>query len=235
VGKTVLGCLGGLAVVLAIVATLLKYEPGFYRQLSTPGVTDPGGGGGEVEALARRALTKASAWHASISRPGSWDAAVSADEINAWLAVDLPRNHPRWLPQGVSQPRILLQPKHASLATRVGYGPLTSVAWLDFEILLRDVNQLTIALDRASLGAIPLPRTPILRELARRISKLGMVTDLRRLDGRMVLMVYIPSTHDAGATSYWLESLAIDAGELLVAGETRSSVQTREQPVPPSS
>jgi hypothetical protein len=109
------------------------------------------------------------------------------------------------------------------------------VAWLDFEILLRDVNQLTIALDRASLGAIPLPRTPILRELARRISKLGMVTDLRRLDGRMVLMVYIPSTHDAGATSYWLESLAIDAGELLVAGETRSSVQTREQPVPPSS
>lgn len=233
--KTVLGCLGGLAVVLAIVGMLLKYEPGFYRQRSAPGATDAGGGGGDVEALARRALTKASAWHASISRPGRWDAAISADEINAWLAVDLPRNHPRWLPQGVSQPRILLQPKHVSLATRVGYGPLTSVVWLDFEILLRDVNQLTIVLDRASLGAIPLPRTPILRELARRISKLGMVTDLRRLDGRMVLMVYIPSTHDAGATSYWLESLAIDAGELLVAGETRSSIQASEQPAPPSS
>jgi hypothetical protein len=235
VGRTVLAGLGGVALVLAIVAVLLKYEPGFYRQLSTPGATVAGGVDDGVEALARRALTKASAWHASISRPGRWDAAVTADEINAWLAVDLPRNHPRWLPQGVSEPRILFRPKHASVGTRVGYGPLTSVAWLDVEIMLRDVNQLVIVLDRACLGAVPLPRMPILRELARRIGKLGMVTELRMLDGRMELMVYVPSTHDAGATSYWLESLAIGAGELLVAGETRSSIQMRERPAPPSS
>ena len=62
-----------------------------------------------------------------------------------------------------------------------------------------------------------------------------MVTDLRRLDGRLVLMVYIPSTHDAGATSYWLESLAIGAGELLVAGETRSTATIRPPSNPPSS
>jgi hypothetical protein len=90
-------------------------------------------------------------------------------------------------------------------------------------------------LEQARLGAIPLPRAPILRELSRRISKLGMVTDLRRLDGRMVLMVYIPSTHDAGATSYWLESLALGDGELLMAGETRSSVEILKRPEPPSS
>ena len=62
-----------------------------------------------------------------------------------------------------------------------------------------------------------------------------MVTDLRRLDGRLVLMVYIPSTHDAGATSYWLESLAIGAGELLIAGETRSTSAIVPTPQPPSS
>jgi hypothetical protein len=62
-----------------------------------------------------------------------------------------------------------------------------------------------------------------------------MVADLRMLDGRMVLMVYIPSTHDAGATSYWLESLSIADGELLMAGETRSSHDIRERPAPPSS
>jgi hypothetical protein len=48
-------------------------------------------------------------------------------------------------------------------------------------------------------------------------------------------MVYIPSTHDAGATSYWLESLSIGDGELLMAGETRSSSAIRERPAPPSS
>jgi transposase InsO family protein len=94
---------------------------------------------------------------------------------------------------------------------------------------------LAIVLDQAHVGAIPLPRAPILRELSRRISRLGMVTDLRRLDGRLVLMVYIPSTHDAGATSYWLESLAIGDGELLIAGETRSTAASRPLTNPPSS
>ena len=226
-------------------AALLKYEPGFYRQLVTPAAKDFGKAGVgriaedaeplDVESLARRAVTKASAWHASISRSGGWETAVTADELNAWLAVDLPRNHPRWLPNGVSQPRILFRPRHVVLGTRVGYGPLTAVAWLDFEILLRDVNHLAIVLEEARLGAISVPRMPIMRALSSRISKLGMVTDLRMLDGRMVLMVYIPSTHDAGATSYWLESLAIGDGDLLMAGETRSSHDNRERPTPPSS
>lgn len=231
--KTLLGCLGGLAVVSAVIAVLLSHEPEAYRRLANAAVS--GAGGDDVETLSRRALTKASAWHAAMSRPGRWDAAVTAAEINAWLALDLPRNHRGWLPRGVSQPRIMLEPRQAFLASRVGLGPVTAVAWLELDIRLRDVNQLLIALDRAGLGLIPLPRAPILRELARRIGKLGMVTDLRMLDGRMVLMVVIPSTHDVGTMSYRLESLAINAGELLVAGETRPSAESPEHPVPPAS
>jgi len=241
----VAGCLGGLALAVVVVAVLLKYEPGFYRQLESSVVSASGNAPAsgnavavdaeDIEALARRAVTKASAWHASISRTGGWETAVTAAELNAWLAVDLPRNHPRWLPQGVSRPRMVFRPRHVVLGTRVGYGPLTTVAWLDCEVLLRDVNHLVIVLEQAWLGAIPVPRTPIVRELSRRISRLGMVTDMRMVDGRMVLMVYIPSTHDAGATSYWLESLSIGDGELLMAGETRSSQEIRERLAPPSS
>jgi len=271
------GVLGGLALLLAAVVALLKYEPRFYRRLSTPGGTAAAAADldrerqdrdrqenpqpatqsdvtqsdvtqsdvtqadvtqadvTQAEAAARRVVTKAAACHAAISRPGAWEAAVTADELNAWLAIDLPRNHRNVLPRGVSQPRLLFQPKHALIGTRVGYGPLTAVASLDFEIQLRDVNHLAIVLEQARLGAIPLPRPPILRELARRIAMLGMVTDLRMLDGRLVLMVYIPSTHDAGGTSYWLESLSIGEGELLFAGTTRSSTEARNRLDPPSS
>jgi hypothetical protein len=252
VRKPLVGVLGGLALLLAAVVALLKYEPGFYRRLSTPGGTAAAAAGldqeqqenpqpatqpdvSQAEAAARRVVTKAAACHAAISRPGAWEAAVTADELNAWLAIDLPRNHRQVLPRGVSQPRLLFQPKHALIGTRVGYGRLTAVASLDFEIQLRDVNHLAIVLEQARLGAIPLPRPPILRELARRIAMLGMVTDLRMLDGRLVLMVYIPSTYDAGGTSYWLESLSIGAGELLLAGTTRSSTEVRNRLDPPSS
>ena len=238
--KTILAGLGGLSLAVLLVVAMLKYEPGFYRQLARSSVarsenSGPADAIPDVEALARRAVTKASGWHASISRPGGWEMAVTADELNAWLAVDLPRNHPRWLPKGVSRPRLVFRPRHVMLGTRVGYGLLSAVAWLDCEILLRDVNHLTIAVEDAGLGAIPMPRTAILRDLAGRIGRLGMVTDLRRLDGRVVLMVYIPSTHDAGATSYWLESLAIGDGELLMAGKTRLLADVDEPAVPPAS
>ena len=232
--------LAGLAVLLVVLGALLKHEPLVYRQLvasSGMGANTrlPDGGGEDVEALSRRAVTKAAAWHAAVSRPGGWETALTANEINAWLAVDLPRNHPNWLPSSITQPRIAFRPQHAALGARLGYGPLTAVVSLECEILLRDVNHLAIVLEEAHIGAIPLPRAPILRELSKRISRLGMVTDLRRLDGRLVLMVYIPSTHDAGATSYWLESLAVGEGELLIAGETRSTAASRPLTNPPSS
>jgi hypothetical protein len=38
---------------------------------------------------------------------------------------------------------------------------------------------------------------------------------------RSVLVVYIPSTHQAGGVSHWLEAIRIAAGEAAVAGETR--------------
>lgn len=238
-GVVVVG-LGGLAVAGGCLTVLLKYEPSFYQQAAArlanvPGTSGVADDGAVVEVLARRAVSKVSGWHASISRSGGWEMAVTAEELNAWLAVDLPRNHPRLLPAGVSQPRLLFRPRHILLGTRVGYGLLTAVAWCDCEVVLRDVNHLAIVVEEARLGAIPVPRPPILRDLARRIGRLGMVTDLRTLDGRLVLMVYIPSTHDAGATSYWLESLSIGDGELLMAGETRSRADAGEPPAQPPS
>ena len=215
-------CLAVLVGLSAGAAVLVRREPTFYRQQkSAADATDAS------ETLSRRAITKASSWHAAFSRPGAWDAVATADEINAWLAVDLPRNHPHWLPAGISHPRLEFRPGTMSIGVRVGRGPLSAVAWCDLAIRLRDANQLSIVMERAGLGAVPLPRPPLLRELARRIDRFGMVTDLLVLDGRMTLMVYIPSTHDAGATSHWLNSLAIGAGELLVAGETRSAAVVR--------
>ena len=85
------------------------------------------------------------------------------------------------------------------------------------------MNQLGIVVTDVRLGGLPLPRGPVTHEIARRIDALGMATERRRLDGRTVLVVYIPSTHDAGATSHWLESLALEDGAVLVGGVTREA------------
>lgn len=215
------GCLaaGGLAFVAA--AVLAAQVPDFYARARG---AEPGEA---AETRARRAVSKTSAWHAAISRPGGWDTAIAAEELNAWLATDLPRNHAGWLPRGISQPRLAFSPRHLAAGVRVGFGPVATVASVDCEIVLREPNQLAIVVERARLGAIPLPTAPILGEIGRRLRKLGMVTDIRPVDGRMVLAVYIPSTHDAGATSYWLESMSFTDGEWLVSGTTRVAAARR--------
>ncbi len=226
-----LGAVILLACTVAFTAVLLRHEPAFYRArlaggpaaIAEPGVVpvDPTLPAPAVEQNSRRLVTKISALHASVVQPGSWEAAITEDELNAWLDADLPRNHSRLLPRWLSEPRVELLAKQVRCGVRVGTGGLSSVAWIDAEVVLRDVNQLGIVLEDARLGGLPLPRGPIIRELARRIDGLGMVTDLRRLDGRTVLVVYIPSTHDAGALSYWLQSLALTKGEALISGITR--------------
>jgi len=201
------------SVVGGIVA--LGHQPDFYR--AAVAAADPA----TAETLARRLVSKASALHAAIGRVGPWDAVISDDEINAWLAVDLPRNHGRLLPAGIAAPRVEIAPHHARVAARVGRWPLAAVASLDLEVRLRSANQVGIAVDDARLGILPLPRAAILRELGRRLTAAGLVTTLRRLDDRPLLLVAAPSAYDGRGGSR-LETLALADGEVLVAGVTSS-------------
>ena len=210
-----------LACAAVVVGGLVRHEPAFYR-IRTAAALDGEPPPGQVQ-QGRRLVTKLSALHADFVRPGPWEAAIAEEEVNAWLATDLPRNHARLLPAGFSSPRVAIGPRRVRVGARVGGTMLGGVVSLDCEVVLRDVNQLGIVVSDARFGGLPLPRGPVTHEIARRIDALGMATELRRLDGRPVLVVYIPSTHDAGATSHWLESLSLEDGAVLVAGVTRAA------------
>lgn len=217
-----------LAVVAAVAA--VGHQPAFYRSRSA--ARNAAGAADEVEQRSRRLVTKAAALHGRFVQPGPWDAAISEEELNAWLAIDLPRNHPQLVPGWLAGPRVEILSKRIRVAARAGFAGLSAVAWCDAEVALRDVNQLGITLMDARLGGLPLPRGPILREIARRLGSLGMVCDIRRLEGRTVLVVFVPSTHDAGGLSHWLEALSLGQGEVLVAGVTRRGAEVARPAAP---
>lgn len=209
-----------LAVVLAAVATAAvamagfaaTRVPEFYRQrLVIDGAED----------ASRRLVSDVSALHAAFIREGAWEAAVTERDVNAWLATDLPRNHGRLLPQAVAEPRLRFTPRRVHAAARIGPGRGSPVAVVVAEVQLREPNQLGVVVEDARLGSLPLPRALVLGEIRRRFDRIGMVTAVRRLDGRTVLVVYIPSTHESGGMSHWLESLSIGEGGVACAGHTR--------------
>ena len=210
------------ACALAVAAFAATRVPEFYRQRLVFDRAEDAGG---------RLVSDVSALHASFIREGAWEAAFSERDVNAWLAHDLPRNHGRLLPRAVSEPRLRFTPRRVHAAVRIGGGLASTVAVLVAEVQLREPNQLGIVVEDARLGSLPLPRGLVLGEIRRRFDQIGMVTAVRRLDGRTVLVVYIPSTHESGGMSHWLESLSIGEGTVAFAGHTRPG---RSPPVVPS-
>lgn len=51
-----------------------------------------------------RMLQQATSLHGEFHRRGPWQETIQAKTVNAWLAVDLPRNQPDLLPPGVAIP-----------------------------------------------------------------------------------------------------------------------------------
>jgi len=199
---------GGLLVTLICV----RHEPALLAGQAVPDVA--------AEREAARLLTKAASLHAAAGRPGVWDAVFTDSEVNAWLATDLPKNHARLLPAGMSVPRVRFTRDRLAGGARLHWGPLTAFGWVDFEVRLRGVNQLSLAPRDARLGLVPLPRGLVLTRVARAIAATGAVAEIRRLDGVPVLFVSLPSMGGSSAARLRLESLRLDAGEIILAGTT---------------
>lgn len=201
------GIAGAAAIVVATIVAA-RWPPDWYAARAAAG------GAADADRDARRLVTAVAGLKAAAARPGEWGAAVREREINAWLATDLPRSHATALPAGVTEPRVRLEPGRIGVAARVAAGPLSGWAHVDVDVRLRAANQLECSVAEARLGAIPLPAGPIAHRLAALFGGLGFTTDVRRLDGRTVIVVSL------GGRGLRLEGLVVGDGELVVAGTT---------------
>ena len=102
----------GLIVALVALGAWLWYSirhvPEFYRQaLSTDRA--------QLEKSNKQLLRLTAALRNELRRPGVWQARFTADEINGWLAVDVPKNHPDLLPPQIEEPRVGITPDAVSV------------------------------------------------------------------------------------------------------------------------
>jgi hypothetical protein len=216
---------GGLTVCAVALAAAVTATPEFYRvRLPVGGPLDgrdPGAAAAAAEQAARRLVTRGSSLQAAFLEVGTWEGVFSEREINAFFALDLPRNHAALLPDWCREPRVEFLPGRLRLGMRAGRGLLSATLWIEAEMTLQGANQLRLTPTGVRLGILPLPAGPLLGALAHRLERAGAVTEIRRGGARSVLVVYIPSTYEAGGVSHWLEAIRLAAGELAVAGETR--------------
>src|SRR5581483_1168786 len=113
--------LGGLATGLFAAASLLgvfqasRVVPAFYRKA----LVAPAGASVEDGQQFERAALEL---HNQLHHSGRWEARLTQDEINGWLATDLPAKFPQALPSGVSEPRIAIEDGVLRVAVRYQRG-----------------------------------------------------------------------------------------------------------------
>jgi hypothetical protein len=208
---------GGIILLLVLVLLGLyrayRYEPEFYRKTLAvePAVSEKAS-----EQLIRRALD----FENRVKREGPWSATFTAEQINGWLAYDLPKNHPQLLPPELHEPCIVIEPNRIQFACRYEKGVKSSVLCLTVELYLPEPNVLAVRVVGATAGKIPLP----LKDLENQISEAAQNTrcrvDWKQIDGTPVALMTFPRVGERGDLVMKIKNVKIDDGLIQISGTT---------------
>jgi len=206
------------ALVVLLVALVLLYQglrsvPTGYRQamqLDRP----------TLRKGSDQALRRASALASDIQRDGPWEAWFTDEQINGWLAVDLPENHPRALPEGVRDPRVQITSDHVALFCTVERAGQTTVLTLLVEPYLSEPDVVALRLRGARAGALPLP----IGQATEQISAAARAAELRlvwqQAEGDPVALIHLPEPSEEDGRRATIERLELGEGQIYLAGTT---------------
>ena len=165
-------------------------------------------------------LRQAAALASDVKQEGQWQALFTAEQINGWLAVDLPENHPRTLPEDMSDPRVVIKPDSVVLFCRFRRKNLESVLSLTVEPYMAEANVLALRIRRVRAGLVPMPLENVLAAVSKAARKAELPLQWRRADGDPVALVTIPQPRDEQNKVVEIESLRLGEGEVYLSGRT---------------
>jgi len=102
-----------------------------------------------------------------------WQGDFSADDLNAFLAIEAVKGDTPLFPPGIVDPRLSFSAKTVDVAFRVDQGPFTGVLNLSLGLTVPEPNRITLRLRSARLGTIPISKDLPLRLLTEALEKKG--------------------------------------------------------------
>ena len=153
---------------------------------------------------------------------GSWHATFSDQEINAWLAEELPKRFPQLLRSGVSDPRIVIEDDRLRVAARYKDRRFDTVVSMDLQAeLTEEANMLAIRFTNVRAGALPLPIEQFLKQITHEAAKGDVDVRWDITEDGPVALVNVPREHPKYVVNpVIVESLQLADGELVLWGHT---------------
>lgn len=209
--------LGVLLVAVGVGLWLLRsaaeQAPAFYLEAME---VDP-----ETQKPASDTMIKhATALVSDVRRTGSWHVVFTAEQLNGWLAIDLPKNHSESLPKAASAPRVSITQDQVSMACRYRRGSVESILSLTADVYLIKPNVVGVRLRHVRAGMLPLPLDGVLKELSQAIRRFDWDVEWRQADGDPVAQITIPPTGRRGDYNVRIGALKLTDGQIEIAGAT---------------
>jgi hypothetical protein len=226
-----LATVAGTALALGVLGLLLvwavQHEPTFYREALDRSFEDRRRASDEL-------LENATALASRARQSGTWRALFTAQQINGWLACDVPRNHPDLLPAEISAPCVAIDDHHVRIACRRETGGVDVVLSLELEVHLTAPNQFSVRFRRARAGAVPLPLASILDRITSAAHDLDLRLRWMQAGGDPVAVISVPPPRADEETRLSIDTLRLAGGELYLAGHTSDGSEPYEPQAPPA-
>ena len=167
-----------------------------------------------------RMLQQATALASDVQRPGAWRVLFTEEQINGWLAVDLPANHPGALPPALREPRVTITPGGITVGCRFRYGRFDSVVSLELQPYLPEPNVLAVRVAGGRAGVVPMPLGEVLDRISQAAARLDVPLRWKQAEGDPVAQITIPPPRKEHGTLVRIETLRLGDGEIYLAGTT---------------
>jgi uncharacterized protein YpmS len=208
-----------ILIVLALLGVYLaaQHEPAFYREAMEikPAV---------LEKASDQMLKQIAALQSALNRQGRWQATITAEEINGWLAVDLVKNHPNTLPPTVRDPRVAIDPNEMTVGCRFEQAGVSSVVSLTVQPYLPEPNVVALRIVRCRAGALPMPLKSVIDGLSKAAGNMQLRLRWGPAGNDPVAMLSLPEDDDAERVVR-IETLELRQGEIFISGVTERRKQ----------
>ena len=192
-----------------------RYEPPFYRQVLQADPARQAELGDQLE-LAFLDL------HNDSRQIGRWEAQFTDEQLNGWLAADLPAKFPELLPPQVQNPRLVIESQQVRFACRFTSEAVSTVVSFTLELHLTDEpNTLAIRIGKVRAGALPVPLRQFLDPISTAASNSRIPLRWSQADGDPVALLTIPAKHEEFAEGeVHLDTIELREGAVYLAGST---------------